>query len=554
MEIYDIIKSLLSLVAGVGVFLIACNMMSSNLESLGSKKMKAMFAKTSNSKLLGVGVGTVATAVIQSSSATSVMTIGFVNAGIMSLVQAAAVIFGANIGTTITGQLVALGLSGGSKISTSVIFATLAGIGAFVVLFTKRDKWQKIGGFLAGFGMIFVGLSLMSGSMGDFAAQDSVKSFLAIFTNPFLLVLIGMLLTAVIQSSSVMTSMAITMVVTGLISINQGIYITMGSNIGTCITALIAGLASGRNAKRTALIHVIFNVSGVAVFMIIGLIMRLTGGIDFGDLFEMMFPGATQLQLSMFHTIFNVLTVVIVLPFTEALVKLVTKLIPDKKTDESDEPHLYYVDEYMLKTPPVAVLQTKNEILNMAKIAITNFEISCDIIKTLDYTRIEEFRKNEHTLNFLNKELVAFIVKILRCDLSERDRVFLTGAIRTVSDIERVGDYAENIVEYADNLSSVGMFFSDNAKKEIDDLKMLMRNLYDKVIKAYGESDIAARDEAYLIEESVDEATDQMGRNHVSRLSDGVCTAQVGAQYLALSADVERIADHFINIARTVNV
>ena len=274
MNAVEIATSVLSLIAGIGIFLIACTMMSSNLESLGSRKLKALFAKTSKSKLLGVGVGAAATAAIQSSSATTVMVIGFVNAGIMSLMQAATVIFGANIGTTITGQLVALGMFGSGAISTSVIFGALAGAGAFVLAFAKRDRAQKIGGILAGFGMLFVGLSMMSGAMSKFSELDSVRNFLAMFENPFLLVLIGALLTALVQSSSAMTSMAITMTVTGLITLNQGIYITMGSNIGTCVTALIAGLTSTKNAKRTALIHLIFNVAGVAIFMLIGLFLN----------------------------------------------------------------------------------------------------------------------------------------------------------------------------------------------------------------------------------------------------------------------------------------
>ncbi|MDE5896685.1 MAG: Na/Pi symporter, partial [Clostridia bacterium] len=226
MDATAVITSVLTLIAGVGIFLIACTMLSSNLESLGSKRLKALFAKTSNSKLLGVGIGTAATAAIQSSSATTVMVIGFVNAGIMTLTQAATVIFGANIGTTITAQIVALGLFGDNTISASVVFAALSGVGAFVLAFAKQDTARKVGGILAGFGMLFVGLSMMSGSMSYFSELESVKNFLALFRNPFLLVLIGALLTALVQSSSVMTSMAITMVVTGLISLNQGVYIT----------------------------------------------------------------------------------------------------------------------------------------------------------------------------------------------------------------------------------------------------------------------------------------------------------------------------------------
>lgn len=555
MDPIAIATSVLTLVAGVGIFLIACSMMSSNLEALGSRKLKSLFAKASKSKLVGVGVGAATTAAIQSSSATSVMVIGFVNAGIMTLAQAATVIFGANIGTTVTGQLVALGMFGENTISSSVIFATFAGVGAFILMFAKKDSLQKVGGILAGFGMLFVGLSMMSGAMAYFSELDAVKSFLALFENPVLLVIIGALLTAVVQSSSVMTSMAITMVVTGLISLNQGIYITMGSNVGTCVTALIAGLTSTKNAKRTALIHLIFNVSGVIVFLTIGLLMRL-GNVDYGFIFGKMFPHAPQVQLAMFHTVFNVTTVIIVLPLTNLLVKLVTKLVPERKKQKSSDvaaPHMFFLDEHMLTTPPIAVAQTKNEIINMSQIALDNFDSACEIVCSLDYGKAEKFRENEKTLDFLNKAIVGFIIKLLKSDLSERDRVYLSTAIRSVTDIERVGDYAENIVEYADKLKDSGETFSDDAIKEISDLQKLVHDLYDKAIAAYKNCDRRILKEAYAVEDAVDRVTRRMAENHIKRLSDDVCTPEVGAQYLSLATNVERIADHYINVAKSIN-
>lgn len=547
----EITTSALTLIAGVGVFLIACTMMSSNLESLGSRKLKALFAKTSKSKLLGVGVGAAATAAIQSSSATTVMVIGFVNAGIMTLAQAATVIFGANIGTTITGQIVALGMFGKSMLSTSVIFATFAGIGAFISVFAKKDKVQKVGGILAGFGMIFVGLSMMSGAMSNFAELDSVKTFLAKFTNPIVLVIVGALFTALIQSSSVMTSMAITMVMTGLISLNQGIYLTMGSNIGTCVTALMAGLSGTKNAKRTALIHLIFNVGGTVAFMIAGLFLHI-GGINYGYLFAKMFPHAPQLQLSMFHTIFNVATVIIILPLTNILVKAVTKIIPEKNLQSADEPHFHFVEEHMLVTPPIAVQQTKREILDMADISIKNFLLSCDIICTLEYDQIETFRSREKQLNFLNKELVKFIIKLLKSDLNERDRIYLSTAIRSITDLERVGDYAENIIEYADKLKETNEKFSHDAIKEINDLKETINNLYANAIKTYENCDRNALATAYEIEEKIDDMTSRMANNHIRRLGEGLCTADVGAQYLSLASNAERVADHYINVAKSI--
>lgn len=551
-----IVTSMLSLLAGVGIFLIACTMMSSNLEALGSKKLKSLFARASGNRLLGVGVGAVTTAVIQSSSATSVMVIGFVNAGIMSLAQAATVIYGANIGTTITGQLVALGLSGGSSVSSSAVFAAFAGIGAFILTFAKKDKAGKTGGVMAGFGMLFVGLSMMSSSMKHFSELDSVRDFLALFHNPLLLVLIGALLTAVLQSSSVMTTMTITMVVTGLITLNQGIYITMGSNIGTCVTALIAGLTSTKNAKRTALIHLIFNVSGTVSFLLLGLLLRL-GRMDFGYLFERMFPHTPQLQLSMFHTIFNTVTVLLVLPLTNVLIRLVTRLVPDRTAEaagssESKEPHLYFVDEHMLRTPPLAVQQTKREILHMAELAMQNFDISIEIICSLNYDRIEAFRAGEDQLDYLDRELVRFIVKLLKEDLNEKDRIYLSTAIRSVTDLERVGDYAENIVEYADKLKETNEHFSATAIQDITDLQELIHRLYENVIQAYTGCDRQALEEAYAVEEAVDTLTDRMAETHIHRLSGGLCTPEVGTQYLSLSTNAERIADHYINVAETI--
>ena len=535
-------------------------MMSSNLESVSSNKLKQLFARTSKSKLVGVGIGTVATAAIQSSGATTVMVIGFVNAGIMSLMQAATVIYGANIGTTITGQITALGMFENS-ISTGVVFATFAGIGAFTMAFAKKDLVKKIGGILAGFGMLFVGLDMMSASMDTFASLDTVKNFLASISNPLLLVLIGTILTAIIQSSSVMTSIAITMVFTGLINLDQGIYLTMGSNIGSCVVAIIAGLTSSTNAKRTALIHLLFNVSGVVIFMLVAMMMREiskavnpTKIITFGYLFGKMFPGVPQTQLAMFHTIFNVITVIIMLPLTNLSVKLVCKILPDKKKkDEQPAEHFYYIDEHMLSTPPIAVQQTKNEIVNMAEIALHNYDLACDVICTLDYSQIEKFRQNENELNFLNKEIARFVVKLSKLEMNDADHNYLATTFHTITDLERVGDYAENIIEYADKLKESDQKFSDVAISEVRNLQSRINDLFQKVMKAYVNSDADSLDEANVIEDEIDDITETMGANHIERLRAGDCTPDVGAQYLSLASNSERVADHFINVGKSIN-
>lgn len=552
----SILSAVLTLLAGIGVFLVACSTMSSNLEAAGSSKLKELFAKASGSRLLGVGIGALGTAAIQSSGATTVMVIGFVNAGILSLRQAATVIYGANIGTTITGQIVALGMFGKSAISTTVLFSALAGVGAFLSMFGKTQRWKTLGGILTGFGMLFVGLGIMSGAMESFAQQDAVIAFLARIDNALLLVALGTMLTAIIQSSSVMTSIAITMVVSGLITLDQGIFLTMGSNIGSCVVAILAGFSSSLNAKRTAMIHLTFNVLGVILFLLLaaGIQLATAGTMSMGELFASAFPGAPQTQLAMFHTVFNVLTVVLVLPLTDLLVRYVERLFPEPKETRrtGNGPRLYYLDEHMLRTPAIAVGQLKREIENMADIAMRNFSHALDMICSLDYAALEEFRGNEEELNFLNRELVRYAVKLSDKKLARRDRLYLTSTFRSIADLERVGDYAENIVEYADSLRDANDHFSAEAAAEIGELKRLVESLFQHVVKAYDKSDLKELSLADEVEDQVDAFTARMADNHVRRLTDGVCTPNAGAQYLELSSDAERVADHFINVAATI--
>ena len=554
MNITSIIIAILTLTAGIGVFLVACQTMSNNLESAGSRKLRRLFAKTGDNKWVGVGSGLAGTAAIQSSGAVTVMVIGFVNVGIMSLTQAATIIYGSNIGTTVTAQLVALGMFGRNSISTSIIFAAFAGIGAFISLFAKNDKWKQTGGILTGFGMLFVGLNMMSSAMDEFAALPEVKTVLASISNPLLLVVIGALLTAIIQSSSVMTSIAITMVVTGLVSLDQGIYLTMGSNIGSCVVALIAGLTSGVNAKRTALIHQIFNVMGVIIFLLIGFIIRIVsgGGMSFGVLFARWFPNAPQMQLAMFHTFFNVCTMFVALPLTSALVNTACRLVPEKEDETSGKQRLKYLDPSMLSTPAVALRQLKTEIENMADLAITNFHRSIKVVTTMDYTDIETFRETELQLNFLNRELLRYSVLLSENNLNSYDQRYLNGTIRSVSDLERVGDYAENIVEYADSLKEQEAAFSPEAIDEILQMEKLVSDLYNEVKTAYHKKDLEALRRANVIEDRIDDFTKVMEHNHIHRLTEGTCSPAVGAEYLSLAQNTERVADHLINVGNTI--
>lgn len=551
----DIITAVLTLIAGIGVFLVACKMMSVSLENAGSERLKRLFAKTGNNKWIGVGIGTVGTALIQSSGAVTVMVLGFVNVGVMSLSQAATIIYGANIGTTVTAQIVALGMFGSNSISTTVIFSAFAGLGAFLSMMAKRERWKQWGGIITGFGLLFVGLHIMSGAMDDFAALDSVKRFLATIRNPLMLVLIGALLTALIQSSSVLTSIVITMVFSGLISLDQGIFLTMGSNIGSCVVALIAGLGSGTNAKRTAMIHLIFNVMGVLVFLCIALTMRLAsrGTVSFGSLFERVMPNVPQMQLAMFHTLFNVCTMLLALPLTETLVRLACRLVPGHP-DSSTQPsmHLHYLDEGMLSTPVVAVQQMKEEVERMADLAMNNFYRAIRTVITLDFKEVAQFKADESELNFLNAELTRYVALLSKRSLNDQDARFLSANLKTVSDLERIGDYAENIVEYADSLKSQKASFSQAAIGEIKAVEKLIEQLYGEIKKVYQTSDKDALEKAYQIEDQIDDFTEMMEARHIQRLVDGQCTPQVGAEYISLSQNAERIADHLINVGKGV--
>lgn len=554
MDIISILTAILTLIAGIGVFLVACTMMSSNLESAASRRLKQLFSHTGNNKLIGVGIGTLGTAAIQSSGAVTVMVIGFVNVGIMSLAQAATIIYGANIGTTVTAQLVALGLSGSNSLSTTVLFAAFAGIGAFMMLFAKNDSWKKTGGILTGFGMLFVGLSMMANAMDDFAALESVKLFLASISNPLLLVLLGTIITAIIQSSSVMTSIAITMVVTGLIALDQGIYLTMGSNIGSCVVAIIAGMTSGVAAKRTAMIHLLFNVLGVVLFLLIAGAMTLfTAGVwNFGTIFEHLFPAAPQLQLAMFHTVFNVTTMLVALPLTNALVNLACRIIKDQQEQKNNEPHLYFLDPQMLRTPVVAIRQLKAEVENMAQMAIENYRRAIRDVTTLDNSERLLFDRTEEQLNYLNRELVHYALLLSNNRLNQFDHQYLVSTIRTVSDLERIGDYAKNIIEYADSLRQHEVRFSDYALKEIDQMNTLISRLYDAAMQAYHKMDMEALGLANQVEDEIDQLTDEMERNHIQRLALGICKPQAGTEYISLAQNSERVADHLINVAKTI--
>ncbi len=544
----EIIEHLFQLIAGIGVYLIAFKMISSNLEAVSSDRLKKTFARISDSKLIGLFIGIVATVLIQSSSAVTVMTIGFVNAGILSLTQAATIVFGGEIGTTVSGQIVALGLFNMETFDLNALFSSFAGLGVVVSSVAKKDNLKKTGEIISGFGLLFIGLGLMSSSMRSFAELDSLKLFLSQLDNVIFLMVAGAIITAIIHSSAAMTSIAITMVATGLISFEQGIYITLGANVGTCFTGMMAAMSSNANSKRTSVIQLIFNTGGALLVLLIDALIKAFSPVSIGILFERLFPGAPHYQLAMFHTVFNIASVIIVLPLTDLLVSLSKKIIPDDETDEANE-RFYYVDENMLKTPAIAVSQVKKEIVNMAAIAIENFNRAIRSFMDKDVDEKKAFVSNENELNFLNKKLVEFVVKLTGLNnISKKDYMYLSSTYKAIADIERIGDYSENIMEYADNLKEYDGKLSDHAKEEIKELRDLINNLYELTIEAYEKNNKSSFKKSMKVEDKVDDLTQRMAENHIDRLNKNLCSAEVGAQFLKLASDVERIGDHLINI------
>lgn len=549
MNFTDVLSHLLQLLAGIGTFMVACEIMSDNLQAISSNKLKSLFSKVSDNKIIGVGIGALTTAAIQSSGAVNVMVMGFVNAGIVSLNQAATIIFGTEIGTTLTGQIVALGMFGDNGISTTTLFAAFIGIGAFIDIFAKKDKNKKIGGIMIGFGMIFVGLSMMNSAMDSFANLDALKIFLSKINSSVLLIIIGAILTAIVQSSSAITTVAITMIVSGLISLQQGIYITLGANVGSCVTGVMAALTSSINAKRVSLLQLIFNIGGVVLITIIdGIIQLITNQTNsISIIFMNLFPGVPQTQLAMFHTIFNIGSVILALPISEKIVDIVVKLMPLKQTNLVDN-HLHYFDYNMMSSPSIATQQIKKEVINMAQIAINNFNIAVYTISTMDFSKQEEFKNNEDELNYLNHHLVQIVSELIRKTISKKDNKYLSSTYRTISDFERIGDYSENIMEYAEHLNSINQSFNKDALKEIEHISELINSLYNISMDIYEKYDSKKFKKAGDIEQEVDDYTEKMADNHIRRMNGGECDADIGNQYLQLTSDVERIADHLINI------
>lgn len=534
--------AILLLLAGSGVFIAGMNMLGDGLEKSAGGGLKRLLGKIGGNRFAGVGIGAGVTAIIQSSAATTVMAIGFVNAGIMTLFQATSIIMGANIGTTITGVIVSL-----KSLGISTYAGTFAFIGVMMT-FIKSDKVKQIGNILCGFGMIFVGLDLMGAAFDNYPViNEFFEGLFAKIDFPLLLIVCGLVFTALIQSSSAATGLFITMVGSGALQLDCALFLVLGSNIGTCVTALLAGMSAGTNAKRTAIIHLLFNVIGTIIFTIIIWIFRDVAV----SLLQSLLPGNPQMQLAWFHVIFNITTTLVLVGFINQLVALATKIIPEKASVDTENRQLKYVDDLLLKTPPVAVMQVKKEVEYMAEQAQINLKNSLESMFNVAGDYAEDIAERERIINFTNKAVTRFLIQLSPLvDASDERRV---GAyFHVLNDLERIGDHAENFGEIAVEMQEKGLVFSQQAQDELKAMEAAVLRMFEIAAEAFDDRDSTRLVELAELENQVDNMKRDLTAKHYARLAEGTCTVDHSPYYTSMVVGLERVADHLINVGYSI--
>lgn len=545
-DIMQLIQSLIWLLAGVGVFIVGMNFMGDALEKSAGSGMKRLLERISNNRFSGVGIGAGVTAIIQSSSATSVMVIGLVNAGVMTLMQATPIIMGANIGTTITGVLVALK---NDYFNMAMYLLAFAGV---MMGFFKNQKIKIAGSLCCGLGLIFVGLEVMSSeqAFGNPLVENMFTEIFKMIDFPLLLILVGVVFTALIQSSSASTGVVITMVGAGVLPLDLALFIVLGANIGTCVTALLASVGANANSKRVALIHFTFNVIGTVLFTAIIWIFREPMVNFLVSLFPGNDPMSLQMRVSVFHVIFNVTTTCLLLPFVKQLVHYSCWMIKERK-QEGTIHSLKYVDDRLLTLPSVAMMQVKKEIDYMLSLVEENLRYSLASIDGNPAVNAERISDNEDTIDFTNGSLTQFLIKLSAC-VDERDEQKIGAYFHVLNDLERIGDHAENFHEIGQEMLDKKLAFSDMA---LSDIKQMYGVAIAMIAIAKDALDTESLDRLPALTD-LENQTDEMKRTfsakHFSRLSEGHCSLEVSPYYTSTITGLERVADHIVNVGYSI--
>lgn len=544
----DLVSNIVFLFAGVGIFMLAIHMTSESMEKIASDKLRKLLDKLSGNKLSGVGIGAGVTAIIQSSSATTVMVVGMVNAGIMTLTQATNIIMGANIGTTVTGLIAALPtLSAGSDFpSPTDLLMLLSFIGVIMNMVGRNDRIKTWGNFLAGFGAVFVGLKCMSMSMEFMAELPEFKNALIAVTNPFLLLMIGAVFTGIIQSSAAVAGILITMASNGLIIGGGGnamLYVVLGTNIGTCVTAVIASIGGATNGKRASLIHLMFNILGSVFFFIVMMLWT-----DFYDGFLCRILGGNHgLAIAVFHVVFNLISTLILLPFSKVLVKIAEKLV--RSRPEKAKYKLAFIEDRILKTPSIAIDQLLKETKRLAELSRRILRTSVEAFLDADASKDGSVREAMEEISFIVGEINKFLVKVNAVDLSARDKLAASNLHHVISDFERIADLATNIMRYTVNARDRNLCFSEAIQSEVRGMYQDIDDMFELVIGDIARRSSENRASIYEIEDEVDSYRTNNLENHIERMNRGECNPDSGGIYMNTINNLERAADHLVFIA-----
>ncbi len=541
----------LELCGGLGAFLIGMNMMSDSMSRLAHGRLKSMLNKTANNRIAGVGIGAATTMIIQSSSATTVMVVGLVNAGIMTLFQATAVIMGANIGTTITAWIASLG-----SLDVSTFLLILAVVGVFMTMFAKSEKVKVIGNVLAGLGLIFVGLQVMSDSMDNEDILTVIRDALAVVQNPFLLLLIGIVATGIIQSSSAVTSIVVVLATSGVLIGGTGdgvYYVVIGSNIGTCVTALLSSIGASPNARRAAVIHLLFNCFGAIIFTVFLLCWQPFHTSFSAVVLEKIFPGNHQFQIALFHTLFNVTCTCLFLPFAKGFVRLANFLVREKKvSDQPSDGILGDLDERLLRQPSVALGHLYQEMGKMITYAVSTLTEAFEAFIKKDVTVKQDVQDRNAKLSAANRAAVEYLVKLSASSLVMEDEKTISSMHYVLNDIVRIGELADNVTKYTDHYENDGLVFSGEFLNMTQEMYEKITKLYVASLSAFLDKDFSRLKEVDEIEDEIDNYRRTLVNKHIKRLNEGKCQPQNSSVFINLVGNLERAADHLTYIAHSI--
>lgn len=528
----------ITLAGGVGMFLYGIKIMGEGLELAAGNKLKKLLEKITSNKVIAVLVGFTVTALIQSSAATTVMVVGFVNTGLMQLSQAVGVIMGANIGTTMTSVLISLNLSDFAPI---FVF-----IGVALFIFSKKKMVKFIGQVITGFGLLFLGIHTMSSSMAPLKDSETFQNLILKASNPIYGIVIGFIVTTVMQSSSASIGVLQSMAIQGIVPIQFSAFVLYGQEIGSCVPTLVSAIGTKTNSKRAAVIHLLFNIFGAGMFIAITCLTPYTSWIE-------KITDNQVVQISIMHILFKLVNTLVLLPFSNYLVKLACKIVPEKE-GAPNELTLEYLDDHILTTPPIAVLQAGRETLRMANLARNNLSIAANMLLKNDLKNFDEVMQTEELINFLNHKITHYLVKINALEISREDAKYIGRLFHVVNDIERIGDHAQNIAEAAQSEYDEKIVLTETAKGEMKHMLETVLNLLDESIASFEaqELDVSKAKQIEALEDETDALKDAYQMSHIERLNNGECEMQAGMLFINTLIDFERVGDHAENIAWAV--